>query len=211
MPEKKAYLFDLDGTLVDSVPDLADATNHVLKTFGCSPTTVDQVKSWIGQGAGKILKQAFAAAHRSAVPEDALDVLIDYYQANVSQGSEVYSGVFQGLSALQKRGHPMAVVTNKYRHLAVPLLEDLKLMPFFGVVVGGSCADKPKPWPHPILLACQSLGVDPEQAVMVGDSYNDQAAAEAAGSAYYQVTYGYGDGTTGLKPPDTIDSISELV
>lgn len=207
---KKAYLFDLDGTLVDSAPDLTSATNHVLRAHDRSETSVNQVRGWVGQGAKKILKEAFSELHQP-IPDDALPALIDYYEAHIADNSVIYPGVREALSVFYERGNPMAVVTNKYRYLAIPLLEKLGLMVFFGAIIGGTCAEKPKPYSHPIVLACEQLGVRPEQAVMVGDSYNDQAAAAAAGADYYQVTYGYGDGRQSPVRPKLIDSFLELV
>lgn len=186
-----AYLFDLDGTLVDSAPDLAMAVNHVLVAFKCEPVPAIKVRAWVGEGARRMLAEGFARAGVEQMPEQAPAMLLEYYEQHVAELSVLYAGVQEALVALHQAKHPLAVVTNKFRYLAVPLLEALGVAPLFTTVIGGTCAGKAKPHPEPILLACSRLSVAPEDAMMVGDSKYDQAAALAAHTAYSEVTYGY--------------------
>lgn len=209
-----AYLFDLDGTLVDSAPDLAVAVNHTLTTFDYQPISVAKVRQRVGKGGKVLLTEAFAAAGVEQLPETALPIFIEHYQQHIADLSTLYPGVLDTLTALHQAGHPLAVVTNKYLWLAVPLLEALGLAPLFATVVGSTCAANPKPHPDPVLLACQRLATAPAQAVMVGDSYHDEAAASAAGTDYYQVTYGYADHSlrpAQAAPPAYIDSLAQLL
>lgn len=209
-----AYLFDLDGTLVDSAPDLAMAVNHVLVAFKCEPVPAMKVRAWVGGGARRMLAEGFASAGFEQVPEQAHAMLLEYYEQHVADLSVLYAGVQEALVALHQEKRPLAVVTNKFRYLAVPLLGALGVAPLFTTIIGGTCAGKAKPHPEPILLACNRLAVAPEDAMMVGDSKYDQAAALAAHTAYCEVTYGY---TTTLSDdadrptPTCIDSLLDLL
>ena len=212
MAKPAAYLFDLDGTLVDSAPDLTTAVNYVATTFGCQPVIVDKVRQWVGQGARRLLTEVFTAAGHE-LPDTALAMLLQYYEQHIADASLPYPGVMEALTALHQAGYALAVVTNKYKYLASPLLSKLNLASMFTTVVGGTCAGKAKPHPEPVLLACSQLGVAPAQALMVGDSYYDEEAAFAAGASYRQVTYGYADHNKRPDGPEpaTIDSLLELV
>ncbi len=204
------YLFDLDGTLVDSAPDIAGAVNRALAEFGYPPTTVSLVREWIGQGSRVLLRKAFAAAGADpeephTYPAGALDLFLDYYDQHIADHSHLYPQVFETLEALWHQGAVMGVVTNKFLRLADPLLKALDIRRFIGTVVGGSCAARPKPHADPILLACARLEADPRQTLMVGDTPIDQAAAHAAGCAYLQVPHGYP-----IPPPAGIEQASPV-
>lgn len=212
MSKPVAYLFDLDGTLVDSAADLTAAVNYVATAFGCQSVAVDEARQWVGQGASRLLTEAFAATGHE-LPDAALGMLLEYYEQHIADASIPYPGVMEALTAMHQAGYALAVVTNKYKHLATRLLSELNLAFMFTTVVGGTCAGKAKPHPEPVLLACSQLGVAPQQALMVGDSCYDEGAALAAGAAYYQVTYGYEDHSKRSDGPGpaTIDSLLELV
>lgn len=209
-----AYLFDLDGTLVDTAPDLVLAVNFCLREAGYPPVSVERLRNWVGRGSSALLSEAFADYDASEPSQDTLQCFMDYYERHVADQSQPYAGVLPTLNRLQQLGCKMAVVTNKYRHLAMPLLEALKLSDFFTTVIGGDCTDSPKPHPKPLLLACERLQVAPEQTIMVGDAYYDEAAAIEAQASYRQVTYGYTDASlrpADLPPLKLIDSFTDLL
>ena len=214
MTDFDAYFFDLDGTLVDSAPDLAHAVNLCLKEGGGGEVTVQSVRDWVGQGAKALLTACFQSVGVPDPDRATIQTFIDHYTANLARDSVPYPGVRSTLQALWAREKKLAVVTNKYSYLAVPLLEALEMAEYFEVIVGAETADKPKPAPDPIYYACEQLGVRPDQAIMIGDSSYDERAAVAAGTAYAQVTYGYKDHGERQKdwpPPRLIDSFEALL
>lgn len=213
------YLFDLDGTLVDSAPDLVAAANHVLCKFGQPPVLEKQLTKWVGKGAKVLLNHAFAsvAGERFATgcPTGCLEEFMSYYEHNIATFSKPYPTVTDTLVLLAEQGATLGVVTNKYKHLAEPLLQALDLSKYFSVVVGGKCAGQPKPAAAPIIFACNAMGIESDSVLMVGDTCIDQMAAIAAGVDYVEVDYGYilanTEGDSHLPAPKYISSFSELI
>jgi len=211
------YLFDLDGTLVDSAPDIAAAANHVLQEFGHEPLDVPLLGQWVGHGAGKLLERAFLLAGDEyappGYPDGAHDAFISFYSKYIAVYSKPYPRVMTTLAELSDRGAALGVVTNKDRHLAESLLESLDVRKYLSTVVGGKCAARPKPSAAPVVLACTGLAVAPERVLMVGDTYVDQLAARAAGADYVQVDYGYRLAPDGdaPEPPRFISSLADLL
>ena len=213
------YLFDLDGTLVDTAPDIAAAVNHGLQRFGRRPASPALVRHWVGYGARACLEQALAEqvtegdAPDAATVDAMLACCLERYRARIADQSAPYPGAVEALLALSGRGAKLAVVTNKRLHLTQALLEALQLAPLFHAVIGGDSAAKPKPAADPILMACEQLGLRPAEALFVGDSPTDVGSARAAGCAIVCVSYGYSHGIAPeqLGADAVVDSLEALV
>ncbi|WP_394205577.1 phosphoglycolate phosphatase [Shewanella waksmanii] len=205
----KAIAFDLDGTLIDSVPDLAAATNALLAELGFAACSETEVRSWVGNGAKKLVQRALVAKSDREIDDDylqqVLPLFMTHYQANLQQHSRLYDGVLEVLTQLKQAGFALAVVTNKPYKFTVPLLQAFGLDGLFDVVLGGDSLAKMKPDPMPLnhLLAHWQLGQ--HQLLMVGDSKNDIFAAKSAGIAVIGLTYGYNYGEDiSLSGPDAV-------
>ena len=189
------YLFDLDGTLIDTAPDLTFALNHALAEFGFEGVDVAVARHWVGQGARSALERA--VAHRNA-PTKAVDAMLasflDCYRNRIAVESEPYPQVEATLTALAGRGAKLAVVTNKRAELTNKLLAEIGYADHFDAVVAGDTAPRPKPAPDPALAACAALGLGVDEVLFVGDSLADVGCARAAGCAVVCVAYGYRQG-----------------
>ena len=193
-----ALLFDLDGTLADTAPDLARALNRVLRALDCPTVTLENTRNWIGNGMRRLLERALTGdGEKKASPEfvDRGVVLFEpFYAEAVWTDSVCYPGVVDGLAKLKRMGYKMGCVTNKPRSCTGVLLEHSGLAGFFEVVVAGDDLVETKPAPAPLLYAADQLQVDPQDCVVIGDSQNDVNAARAAGMAVLVVTWGYHQG-----------------
>lgn len=195
-----AVLFDLDGTLIDTLPDLADATNAMLIDLGLAELDPAVVGTLVGKGIENLVRRALQAHginsddDNQAFFERALNAFLVHYERVNGARSQVYPGTLEGLKQFQNAGVPMAVVTNKTSRFAVPLLERTGLLTYFQHVVGGDTCARKKPDPLPFVHACELLGVTPEDTLAVGDSVNDALAARAAGMTVLAVPYGYNEG-----------------
>jgi phosphoglycolate phosphatase len=191
----QAVFFDLDGTLVDSAPDLTTAVNRSLADLGRPPITEAQARAWIGNGARRLVARALAGQREidaePAQTEAAMAAFFHHYQDTLVQASRVYDGVVEGLTQLAALARPMGVVTNKPGAFTAPLLEALGLEGFFAVQVSGDTLAVKKPDPAPLLHAAAQLGVAAGQSLYVGDSAADRDAARAAGMPMVRVPYGY--------------------
>jgi len=207
------YLFDLDGTLIDTAPDILAALNHALGRHGMAPVPDAQVRQWVGQGARRLTERALADQQRDPAGVDAvLADFIAYYEAHIADHSRPYDGVVAALERLADRGAGLGVVTNKLQHLSERVLDALELSRFFGVLVGGDRAARPKPDAAPVWLACEALGLEPDRVLFVGDSTTDVGAARNAGCPVVCVPYGYSQGVPAheLGADALIDSFSDL-
>ncbi|MBF0169134.1 MAG: phosphoglycolate phosphatase [Alphaproteobacteria bacterium] len=186
-------LFDLDGTLVDSLPDLAHALNLQLAEAGLRALGESEVRLMIGDGAKKLVERAFAAAGRSlpSDPAPAIARFIELYENGPAQRTTVYPGVLETLADLRQAGLHLAVVTNKPQNASLKVLAGLGLSQFFDAVVGAGASPALKPDPAPLKAALDLMQASPDQAIMVGDNANDVAAARALGIPVIVVTYGY--------------------
>ena len=209
-------LFDLDGTLVDTVPDLTTATNQMLCALDRAPVTADQIRAWVGDGARRLVARALAVdrimSSETTEVDAAYRLFGDYYARSVCVDSVLYPGVTGVLRSFQQNGLAMACVTNKPRAFTTPLLEQLGLSRFFGVVVCGDDLPVRKPAPEPLLDAARRLAVPATNCALVGDSVNDIRAARAAGMPVFWAGYGYGESQVPaqLDPDAVLDSIAEL-
>lgn len=214
----EAVLFDLDGTLLDTVADISVALNRALDEQHLPRLAEAEVRSLIGRGVPVLIERAvarLAAAGEAADAGRLLERFRCHYQ-RISAGEEIraraYPGVSAGLDALHVLGLRLAVVTNKPREVTVGLLTRLGLARWIATVVGGDSGLHPKPHPEPLLRACELLGVPPAHALMVGDSQTDLLAARAAGVAVVCVPYGYNEGADPreLSCDAFIESIADL-
>ncbi len=195
----KAILFDLDGTLVDSIPDIAHSTNSTLMALGLEPLSQDLISTFVGKGTDHLvalsLQHATASQASAQLIERAQGIFAQHYQTRTQSSlARVFPGVIEGLRLFQKAGCQLALVTNKPIQYVPDLLQQMRLDAFFDLLVGGdSCAQK-KPHPMPFLYACEQLKVDPSEALVIGDSSNDSLAAQQAGIDVLLVPYGYNEG-----------------
>lgn len=214
-------LFDLDGTLVNSAPDLAAAVDLTLEQLGRKPVGLEQVHQWVGHGSPVLIRRALAGKadwepatlNDDALFDDALALFYQNYQQFNGQYSTVYPGVEACLDALNDRGCRMAVVTNKPEQFVAPLLEQMGLEHHFQLVIGGDTLSTKKPDSAPLLHAMEKLQGSRGVTVMVGDSAADVGAAQAAGIPCVVVTYGYNFGRSvhTLGADAVVDSLSELL
>ena len=195
----QAVLFDLDGTLVDSVPDIALATNAMLNELNLPEVSIEQVRTFVGKGTAVLIKRALAGNINPPDPDSDLFALAQqvfrkHYHHFNGLHSHLYATVTEGLQSLQKMGLILGVVTNKPQEFTLPLLEKMGIAYFFKVVVSGDTCALKKPHPDPIYYACQQLQIQPESALFVGDSQNDTQAANAANMDVLVLPYGYSEG-----------------
>jgi phosphoglycolate phosphatase len=201
----RAVLFDLDGTLLDSAPDLAAAANAMLAELGLPARDPAVIATYIGKGIPKLVERALTGALDAAadpvLSARALPMYERYYAEESGRRSVPFPGVIDGLRALHDAGLPLACITNKAERFTLDLLQRTGLDGFFPVVVCGDTVARKKPDPEPVLTACARLGVRPADALMIGDSANDCQAARAAGCPVWCVPYGYNEG----RPVETLD------
>jgi phosphoglycolate phosphatase len=210
----RAVLIDLDGTLVDSAPDIVEASNRMLVELGAPALSPAVVASFIGNGVPVLVQRLLnASPSLPRIDETAARAMFfRHYHDTNGRFSRLFPGVLPGLVALQKAGYRLGCVTNKPIAYTEPLLEAFGLERFLQAVVGGDSIPLMKPDPAPLIHACALLGVDRNDAVLVGDSHVDVAAARAAGMTSYIVRYGYPgrDGIGALHADVFIDSLAEM-
>jgi phosphoglycolate phosphatase len=196
-PDKSpAVLFDLDGTLVDSLPGMLLAMNKLLAELGNRPATADELRSWVGDGVATLVARGVEATGGNPhdPPAEMVARYLAYYRGHTAIDSRPYPGVLATLETLKLQGHPLGVCTNKLTDLSVELLDALGMTPFFSAIVGGDSAGAKKPDPRHLLATLERMGAAGRKAVMVGDSGNDVAAARAAGMPVVVMSQGYAHG-----------------
>jgi len=216
MKRPKMILIDLDGTLVDSVPDLAFCVDAMMERLGRPPYGEAVVRNWVGNGVERLVRRALIGQldgePDEADFEHALPIFIEFYRDNTSGRSFLYPGIREGLDYLQGAGYPLGCVTNKAAQFTEPLLRDLGVRDYFDIVISGDTLPRKKPDPLPLLHAAEHFGVDPRDALMVGDSVSDVKAARAAGFGIVCMTYGYNHGIDirTANPDAVMDSLIEI-
>ena len=209
-------LIDVDGTLVDSVPDLSYCVDEMLKRLDMPVHGEAKVRNWVGNGVERLVQRALIGQLEGepdeALYERAYPIFLELYRDNTSKRSCLYPGVKQGLDYLKSEGYPMGCVTNKDAQFTEPLLKDLGVYDYFSIVISGDTLPVKKPDPMPLLHAAKFFNVAPQQALMIGDSISDVKAARAAGFQIVCMTYGYNHGVDirEAKPDAVMDSMAEL-
>lgn len=209
-------LFDLDGTLVDSVPDLAFCIDGMMTQLKRPAWGEARVREWVGNGVERLVKRALIG-QLNGEPDDAeyakaLPLFMALYTEHNGQRSQLYPGVKSGLDKLRAAGFNLACVTNKADQFTRPLLKSLGIYDYFSLITSGDTLPKKKPDPLPLTHTSKHFQLTPEQSLMIGDSSNDVKAARAAGFGIVCVPYGYNHGEDiNLSNPDAvIDSIAQL-
>ena len=212
MPALPALVFDFDGTLIESAPELAHCLNLLLAANGRRAVALAEVEVMIGNGVAKLVERAFHATGNIPGDLDAqVDRFIDIYNNAPITETPLYDGVVETLERLRAAGHLMAICTNKLHRPTMKILEGLAMAHFFAVVAGGDTFTVRKPDPGHLLGVLEQLGVAREDAIMIGDSANDIGCARAAGVRSVAVTYGYSNVPHGELGADAlIDSFADL-
>ncbi|MGY4826371.1 phosphoglycolate phosphatase [Stutzerimonas chloritidismutans] len=213
----RLVMFDLDGTLMDSVPDLAAAVDKMLMLLGREPAGIERVRDWVGNGSRVLVRRALAGQldHDGVADELAGEALALFMQA-YSGGHEltaVYPGVRECLDWLREREVKLAIITNKPAQFIEPLLEEKGLAGYFDWLVGGDTLPQQKPDPAALFWVMDKAGVAPGESLFVGDSRNDVRAAKAAAVPCVALTYGYnhGEPIADEQPALVLDDLRELV
>ncbi|MBM6551514.1 phosphoglycolate phosphatase [Marinomonas ostreistagni] len=206
--------FDLDGTLVDSVPSIAAALDKCLVELGASAAGEERVRGWVGYGSAKLVQQAMEWAGLPAErSEEAYKVFLKAYFENLTQGTVLYANVESLLKAFKFQQVPMALVTNKPSLFIKPLLDHFGISTYFSWMLGGDSLEARKPDPLPLVHCMEDIEAVPENCLMIGDSLADYRAAKAAGFKCALVTYGYNHGVdlNELEADVLIDDLAELL
>ena len=209
-------LIDVDGTLVDSVPDLAYCVDEMMQQLDMPVRGEANVRNWVGNGVERLVRRALTNS-LDGEPDDALfekayPVFLDLYADNTSKRSILYPGVTEGIAFLKSARYKLGCVTNKAAQFTEPLLKDLGISAYFSIVVSGDTLPVKKPDPGPLLHVAKHFGVSPAHSTMIGDSISDVKAARAAGFQIICMSYGYNHGVDirEAQPDAVIDSMAEL-
>lgn len=218
LPKKPLLIFDLDGTLIDSVPDLADSVNAMLTELNKPRFSEDTIRNWVGNGASMLVKRALTASEPTITLsnerlETALSIFFAHYSAHVCVRTVPYAGVDEGLKKLKQMGYTLAIATNKPAQFVEPILAALHWQALFSLWLGGDSLPEKKPDPAPLLYICDKLQFSPEQTLMIGDSKNDILAGKNAGIDTLGLSYGYnyGEDIRAQNPTHAFDTFIELV
>jgi len=209
-------LIDVDGTLVDSVPDLAFCIDETMKDLGRSTWGDDAVRNWVGNGVERLVKRALLGTlegePEQALFDKAIKIFLKYYDDNVCKRSKLYPGVREGLDLLKSSGYNLGCVTNKAEQFTLPLLKALNVDHYFSIIICGDTLPKKKPDPLPLLHAAEFFKVEPANCLMIGDSVSDVKAARAAGFQIICMSYGYNHGQDirDFNPDSVVDSMVEF-
>jgi phosphoglycolate phosphatase len=202
-PRFRHVVFDLDGTLVDSLADLTDAANHVLAAFGRPALPADTLAGFVGDGARKLVERALGPAAADRVDEG-LALFVDYYGAHLLDRTRSYPGIDAMLSALSAAGVGCSVLTNKPVAMSRAILDGLELLPFFLEVIGGDSRPSRKPDPDGLLHLARLANASPAEVLLVGDSAIDVRTARAGGAGFCGVSWGLAPDRMRAERPDRV-------
>lgn len=210
----QAIAFDLDGTLVDSVPGLALAAQRMLDDLSLPTVSNEQVKNWVGNGVDVLLERILKSVNGSeSIFEHAKQLFNRHYDDVIDQGTQLFPHVISTLAYLKQNQYPMALVTNKPKQFLPALLKSLQLEPYFSLVLGGGDVIKLKPHPAPLYQVMATFGLYHDQLLFVGDSKNDICAAKNAQCKTVGLTYGYnyGESITESHPDYVFDDFKDIL
>ena len=201
MSQKLTIIFDLDGTLVDTAPDLMIAHNHVMMKFGYTTKNIDEIRNYVGKGAAVMIGRSLWGQARKElskitdqkIKEKMVKEFIDFYAKNIVRESKLINGVYDFLKWAKKNNISMGVCTNKLEHLSVDLLKKIKIYDFFEYVAGRNTFEYCKPDPRHLTSTIEIMGGDINKSLMIGDSENDADAAKSAGIPMILLEDGYTD------------------
>ena len=214
--QPKLIMIDVDGTLVDSVPDLAYCIDEMMQKLGLQKWGETKVRHWVGNGVPKLVERALTGELEGRPIKEVFDVaypiFLDLYEDNNAQRSYLYDGVREGLDYLISQGYQLGCVTNKSEQFTHPLLKVLGIFNDFKIIISGDTLAKRKPDPMPLLYCAEHFNLKPEECLMLGDSVSDVNAARAAGFDIICMSYGYNHGNdiADENPDLVIDSMSQL-
>jgi phosphoglycolate phosphatase len=200
----QAIVLDLDGTLLHSAPELAEAANRMLRDMGLPAASQELLMSYIGNGISSLVKRALTGDMHAELDTARFDKAMPFFDKHYTKlllQSKPYPGVMEGLNAMRDAGFKLGCITNKSARFTDPLLKSSGLAPYFSIVVSGDTLPEKKPHPLPLLHCAKFFGVPIDKMLMIGDSLNDTLAARAAGCPVFCVPYGYNHG----KPVDDLD------
>ena len=209
-------LLDLDGTLVDSIPDLAYSVNKTLLELSMRERDIPSIRNWVGNGVEKLLHRALTNDIDGEAEPELFDIAFEkfmsHYTENICTLSTCYPGVREGIDYLKAKNIKIGCITNKRGQFVGPILEKLGLMEDMSIIIAGDTLPKKKPDPLPLLHAASIFEVDPKQSLMIGDSVSDVKAARAADFQIVCVSYGYNHGNDirETNPDAVVDSLAEL-
>ena len=218
--DKQLLIFDFDGTLIDSVPDLADATNVMLTTLGKETYSIDSIRNWVGNGSRMLVERALVGkievleGELTVEEADHAEQVFFAAYKNISGSKTVaYPDVDSGLKKLKAAGYTLALVTNKPIRFVPKILQSFGWQDLFSEVLGGDSLPVKKPDPTPLLHVCEALNINPAQAIMIGDSRNDILAGQNANMDTLGLSYGYnyGQDIRELNPTEAFDDFAALV
>jgi phosphoglycolate phosphatase len=209
-------LIDVDGTLVDSVPDLAYCVDAMMRELNMPERGEAQVRQWVGNGVERLVKRALLnrleGEPDGVLYAKALPLFEAHYRENTSKRSCLYNGVAEALDFLKTTGVRIGCVTNKASQFTLPLLKDLGVHDYFEIIICGDMLERKKPDPMPLLYAAEKLETTPAASLMIGDSMSDVKAARAAGFRIICMSYGYnhGEDIRDYNPDAVVDSMAEI-
>ncbi len=212
----KLIMIDVDGTMVNSVPDLAYCVDALMDAMNRDKWGESKVRHWVGNGVPKLVERALTGELEGTVNEEdfakAYPIFLDLYAANTSARSFLYAGVREGLDYLKSQNYKLGCVTNKAEQFTLPILKDLDIFSDFSIVISGDTLTKKKPNPLPLLYAAEFFSVNPQDCLMIGDSISDVSASRAADFRIICMSYGYNHGKdiNDAHPDLVIDSMAQL-
>ena len=211
---KKLFIFDLDGTLVDTAPDFKNSINYMLNELNESEVSLEEIRNWVGYGARELIRRTVAdknIPHDEQKIEEMLKIFLLHYTHNIDDDSVLFNNVRNVLEFLKNNGIKLAVCTNKMERLSNILLEKLNVLHMFDYLVGGDSLSKSKPDPFPLLNICEKLNTEISDSIMIGDSVTDLNAGKGAGMPVVLVSYGYTDNKDIYNEADlVINDFSQL-
>jgi phosphoglycolate phosphatase len=214
--QPKLVMIDVDGTLVDSVPDLAYCVDQMMLSLDMPVRGEETVRHWVGNGVPRLVERALTGELDGSPSQEAFDkaypIFLDLYAQNSSVSSTLYEGVMEGLDYLKSKDYLLGCVTNKAEQFTLPLLQSLGIIDYFGTVISGDTLEKKKPDPLPLIHGANFFNIKPNECLMLGDSVSDVKAARAASFQIICMSYGYnhGNNIADENPDLVIDSMAQL-